>query len=157
MAVVDVSIQDRGHWLSPDQRSWVREILDCAMSQIGASVVTEATLSVTLVDRSEISKLHEEFFADPSVTDVITFPGGEPWFGDEHHFGDIAICFPIAAEQGCEAGHSAVREVGFLALHGVLHLLGYNDATDEDRQRMIEIQANVLVECERVLGTAPAK
>lgn len=58
--------------------------------------------------------------------------------------GDIIICTDVAAEQAEQYGHSFERELGFLALHGFLHLLGYDHMTEEDEKVMFGRQKDIL-------------
>ncbi len=58
--------------------------------------------------------------------------------------GDIVISVPRMKQQATEYGHSLQRELGFLVLHGVLHLLGYDHQTDEEEKVMFERQENIL-------------
>lgn len=94
-------------------------------------------LSVSLVDREEIAELHERYLGEPGPTDVLSFPqDDEP--GDDGFvmLGDVVLCPAVAAEQA--GGES---EVGLLLVHGILHLLGYDHETDEDRAEMWDRQA----------------
>ena len=58
--------------------------------------------------------------------------------------GDIIISVPKAREQAVEYNHSVMRELGFLAVHGFLHLLGYDHLTKEDEKKMFERQKEIL-------------
>jgi len=64
--------------------------------------------------------------------------------GQGNYLGDIAVSWDTAASQGPEAGLSVEQEVAFLALHGLLHLLGADDATDTDRAAMHDRQHTLL-------------
>lgn len=108
-------------------------------------------MTLRLSDDSAIADLHGRFFADPTPTDVITFPSGElP--GDGAYLGDVVVSVETAAEQAADAGHSREREVAFLALHGLLHLCGYEDATSEQRDEMHRRQSQHLAAWERDRG-----
>ena len=60
--------------------------------------------------------------------------------------GDIAICKPIAKKQAKEFKHSTKRELGFLALHGILHLMGFDHLTDEQEKEMMGFAEEILRE-----------
>jgi probable rRNA maturation factor len=84
-------------------------------------------------------------------TDVLSFPLWEPdeeWVIDEEEervaLGDIVISLPKAKEQAEAYGHSLNREVGFLAVHGFLHLLGYDHETKEEEKEMFAKQEEIL-------------
>ena len=112
---------------------------------------SEAELSVTFVDKDEIQNINKMYRDKDKVTDVISFALGE----DEPEIdmneldiprvlGDIIICTDVAHEQAENYGHSFERELGFLALHGFLHLLGYDHMTDEDEKEMFGRQDAIL-------------
>lgn len=95
-----------------------------------------AEVSVTFVDNEQIRELNAEYRNKDSATDVLSFPLGE---NDEYDMnmetgalmlGDIVISVPRAIEQAEMYGHSLRREIGFLTVHSMLHLLGY-DHLDE--------------------------
>jgi probable rRNA maturation factor len=69
------------------------------------------------------------------ATDVLSFPSGLP---APDPLGDIAISFPYALRQARARGVELPQEVGFLAIHGALHLVGFDDETSRDRAQMIE-------------------
>ena len=112
---------------------------------------SEAELSVTFVDKDEIQNINKMYRDQDKVTDVISFALEE----DEPEIdmneldiprvlGDIIICTDVAHEQAENYGHSFERELGFLALHGFLHLLGYDHMTDEDEKEMFGRQDAIL-------------
>jgi probable rRNA maturation factor len=109
-------------------------------------------MTLRLVSDDTISDLHERFFADPSPTDVITFPSGDLPSPDGAYLGDVVVSLDTAALQALEGGHSTEREVAFLALHGLLHLCGYDDVTEQDRLAMHRHQSKLLGAWEREEG-----
>ena len=108
----------------------------------------DAEVSVTIVDEEEIKALNKEHRDKDSITDVLSFPmldfdeNGEIIdcdydFDDELVvLGDIVICAKRAKEQAQEYGHSFQREMAFLTVHSMLHLLGYDheEAREEEEQ-----------------------
>lgn len=96
-------------------------------------------ISFAFVSEAEIGRLHDEFLRDPSPTDIITFPYDDP----DVDGGDVAICVPVAAEQGAEHGNTLAEELFFLVLHGVLHLVGFDDATPQKRAAMLARQQEI--------------
>lgn len=125
----------------------IASFLARAVGQI-AELAADSSMSVLIADEAEISRLHGEFFGDPSVTDVVSFPAGDVPGGSDGYIGDVAVCLAVAEEHAREAGHTVQREVMFLALHGLLHLLGYDDQTPIERQRMLELQETLLARFE---------
>ena len=99
----------------------------------------EWDLAVALMSDGDLRRLHRDFMGLDSATDIMTFPRG----GDERG-GDIAISVERAAEQADDLGMTAWEEVRFLAVHGVLHLTGWDDADDESRRRMLARQAEIV-------------
>jgi probable rRNA maturation factor len=97
-------------------------------------------VAIAFVDTDEISMLHDQFMGDPAPTDIITFPYDDP----EIDGGDIAICVPVAAEYARDHGSSSSAELEFLVLHGLLHLLEYDDTTDGERATMLRRQQEIL-------------
>ena len=100
-----------------------------------------------LIDTPErIQTLNREFRNVDRVTDVLTFPAweGEISLSADGYLGDIMICYERAKEQAAEYGHSLERELSFLAVHGVLHLLGYDHITEPDERIMRERQTEIL-------------
>jgi probable rRNA maturation factor len=100
-----------------------------------------------LIDTPErIQTLNRDFRHVDAVTDVLTFPAweGEISLSADGYLGDIMICYERAKEQAETYGHSLERELSFLAVHGVLHLLGYDHMTEEDERVMREKQTTIL-------------
>lgn len=95
-----------------------------------------STVEVLITDADEIRRLNADFRGIDRVTDVLSFPDGSG--PGEKSLGEIAICLPIAEEQATERGISLESEVACLAVHGGLHLLGYDDDTEEGRLQMID-------------------
>ena len=108
-------------------------------------------LEVLFVDEEEIQRLNRETRATDRVTDVLSYPTldgilGKPIAKKEHPFeinedgelvlGSIVICCKRAKEQAEEYGHSYERELHYLLVHGVMHCLGYDHMTDEDKTQM---------------------
>ncbi len=91
-----------------------------------------AEISVTFVDNEEIHKLNKQYRNIDRETDVLSFPLGENGEYDINHdtgakmLGDVVISLPKAVEQADMYGHSLQREIAFLTVHSVLHLLGYD-------------------------------
>lgn len=104
----------------------------------------DAEVSVTLTTAEGIRELNAEYREKDAVTDVLSFPIFDDTEDEVAVLGDIVLCLSRADEQAKEFGHSFEREVAFLTVHSVLHLLGYDHETGEederemfDRQRLI--------------------
>jgi probable rRNA maturation factor len=106
-----------------------------------------AGLTVLLVSNARIRTLNRRFLGRDRPTDVLAFPAG----GAE--LGDVVVSVDRARVQARAAGHATGVEVAFLAAHGALHLLGYEDATPRGRARMLRRQRDLLREVGmRVIG-----
>jgi rRNA maturation RNase YbeY len=88
-------------------------------------------VSVLLTDDSMMQRLNLQFRGIDAPTDVLTFPL------DSDGSGDIAISVPYAQRQAAARGVSLTEELGFLAIHGGLHLLGLDDQSEPDRAEMV--------------------
>ncbi len=92
----------------------------------------DAEVSVTFVNNDEIRRLNNEYRSIDRVTDVLSFPLGENGVYDFNNetgaymLGDIVISIQTALKQAKLYGHSLEREIGFLTVHSMLHLLGYD-------------------------------
>lgn len=108
-------------------------------------------ITVALVTEDRICELHKMFFDDPTPTDVITFPENAN-IDDLHIDGEIAICVEVANEQASDAGHSVTDEIIFLAVHGLLHLCGWDDQLAESRAGMLARQQELIERAAREFG-----
>ena len=110
--------------------------------------VEKASCSIIIVDNSYIHKLNKEYRGIDRVTDVISFALEDEKsmvIPDEIRLlGDIYISLDKAKEQAKEYGHSLERELCFLAVHGLYHLLGYDHETEEEAEVMFKKQEEVL-------------
>ena len=106
-------------------------------------------ITFSVVDDEEIHQVNREYRNVDRPTDVISFPANE---GEsiaalpDGFLGDIMISLPRAEAQAEEYGHSLKRELSFLAVHGTLHLLGYDHMTDEEAKEMFALQDEILNE-----------
>ena len=111
-----------------------------------------AELSMVLLDTAAMADLHMRWMDLPGPTDVMSFPmdelepGGRPDAPEPgpSMLGDIVLCPEFAAEQAAMAGHSLGQELAMLTVHGVLHLLGFDHATDAEAERMEAIERTAL-------------
>lgn len=97
-------------------------------------------ISVSFVDEETIRELNRDYRDVDKVTDVLSFPQFDdlnnlPEVG-EICIGDVVVCKEQAERQAEEFGHSYEREIIYLFTHSILHLLGYDHMTDEDKQEM---------------------
>ena len=131
----------------------IRRAVDQTLLEEGIQRVCE--VSVTFVNDEEIQALNCETRGIDRVTDVLSFPvndavleSGTFEINPENGaalLGDIVLSFPRALAQAMEYGHTPEREIGFLTVHSMLHLLGYDHVNDEKGERyMLARQESVL-------------
>lgn len=94
------------------------------------------SLTVRLSDEEAMRGLNRQFRQRDKPTDVLSFPGDTSPEG--RHLGDVVIALPVAARQASARGHSLMREVKLLLLHGVLHCLGYDHEKDNGEMQELE-------------------
>ena len=125
-------------------------LLERTFNHLGLSC--EAILSVTLVNNKFIHELNREYRNVDRPTDVISFAflDGDEQRDEKLHgngpvpLGDIYISVEKAKAQAEEYGHPLERELSFLFVHGLLHLLGYDHMTKEDEAVMFKLQDEIL-------------
>ncbi len=95
------------------------------------------TLTVVITTDRRIRRLNRQWRGVDAATDVLSFPAGDDP-GPQRHLGDLVISRETAARQARHEGHSLGTELRVLALHGLLHLLGYDHERDSGRMARIE-------------------
>jgi len=114
------------------------------------NLTEEVNLSIVIEDDKQLHTLNLEFLGIDAPTDVLSFFEDEldPETG-QRYLGDVIISYPQAERQAALAGHTTASELDLLVVHGVLHLLGYDHSTNEEKDKMWGKQRNVLLQ----LGT----
>ncbi|ADG05532.1 rRNA maturation RNase YbeY [Kyrpidia tusciae] len=139
--------QERDAQGVPDVERLLSAVLEEAASREG---VEAAEVSVVLVDDERIHELNRDYRGVDRPTDVLSFAmregEGEPVQTEEGRelLGDIVISVETAERQANQYGHSLRRELAFLAVHGFLHLLGYDHQSPEQERVMFGKQEEVL-------------
>ena len=123
----------------------------------------ESSVEVSFVDEKTIQKLNNDYRGVDKITDVLSFPMLDIKYPQKLnefkkeispdgliHLGDIVICTNKAKTQAKEYKHSYKREISFLALHGLLHLLGFDHIEISDEKEMQKI-------CEKILSSLNIK
>lgn len=144
--------------------SLIKESIKKSLRYEGLSINTE--VSVSIVDNEEIKKLNNSFREKDSITDVLSFPMLEPdeiLEVKEHNdlskcyehinpetnelvLGDIVLSYDKAKEQATCYGHAIEREIAFLTIHSMLHLMGYDHMTLDEENVMRQKQREILKE-----------
>lgn len=110
-----------------------------AASKSRRAAAGEGEINIILLDRKAMRRMNKEFLGHDYDTDVIAFNHDSP-----EAFGDVYISAYKARAQAKELGHPVLREVLTLAVHGTLHLLGYDDDTPSRKARMFRKQDEML-------------
>ena len=111
--------------------------------------VDNAIFSVIFVEDEEIHTMNKDYRGVDRVTDVISFAfedNNDLVYNEIRMLGDIYICIPQMKRQAESYAHSEKRELSFLAVHGLLHLLGYDHMNEEDEKVMFALQELILNE-----------
>jgi len=114
--------------------------------------VKNANFSIVFVDNEKIQYLNKNYRNIDRITDVISFAfedNAKVVYNSVRFLGEIYICIPRMIEQANEYGHSETRELAFLTVHGLLHLLGYDHMEKADEEEMFALQEVILNEDER--------
>ena len=107
----------------------------------------ESIFTIIFVTKEEIHELNKQYRGVDRVTDVISFAvedAHDVSLSDIRVLGDIYICIDRMKEQAIEYNHSETRELSFLTVHGLLHLLGYDHQTKEEEEVMFNLQRKIL-------------
>ncbi|MGM0254327.1 MULTISPECIES: rRNA maturation RNase YbeY [unclassified Enterococcus] len=151
---MDITFIDETNTVSETKIKEIDELLQFAAKKLSLSDETE--MSVTFMDNPSIQEINRTYRGKDAPTDVISFAledEGEdeiPVIFEEDDepiprvLGDIMISIDRAKEQAEEYGHSYDRELGFLAVHGFLHINGYDHMTPEDEAEMFGLQKEIL-------------
>ncbi len=137
--------------LSPER---LRAVVETALRSEAASgeLTPGGELTLVLTDDQGIQELNRDFLGLDAPTDVLAFgaqESGGPFVtapGAGGYLGDVIVSLPRATAQAAEMGHPLQQELDLLIVHGVLHLLGYDHANEEDKARMWAQQSAVLDE-----------
>ena len=122
----------------------VKKVLEHGMEKLNV----DAIFNVIIVNNDYIHKLNKDYRGVDRETDVITFAleDDKTFNPEDRVLGDIYISIDKAKSQSKDYGHSLIRELSFLAVHGFLHLLGYDHLKEEEEEVMFKLQEEILDE-----------
>lgn len=133
---------------NPDLNLTMEPELFIAAGQTTAQEVDaerEIEVTVVITDDTQVKELNRQFRETDSTTDVLSFSSDEIDLDTgKPYLGDIIISFPQALLQASRAGHPVESELQLLTVHGMLHLLGFDHASEEEKSEMWARQAMVL-------------
>ena len=125
---------------------YLNEVLDYAIKKLK---IDNSIFDIIFIDDKEMHKLNKEYRGIDRTTDVLSFALNDNKHIDAfiNSLGDIFISIPKMKSQAIEYGHSEKRELSFLALHGLLHLLGYDHTLGKkEEEEMFGLQKEILSE-----------
>ena len=135
------SIVDNNFYQNYD---YLNEVINHTLEVMDAK---ESIFTIIFVTKEEIHELNKQYRGVDRVTDVISFAledAHDVSLSDIRVLGDIYICIDRMKEQAIEYNHSETRELSFLTVHGLLHLLGYDHQTKEEEEIMFNLQRKIL-------------
>lgn len=155
---MDLEIYDDTKNVPEEKIKLIEDVLNFAGSYLKLPENTE--MSVTLMDNEHIHEINKKYRGVDKPTDVISFaieeddpdevpiilPEDEE-FDIPKNIGDIMVSMDKVKEQAEYLGHSEDRELGFLVVHGFLHLNGYDHMKEEDEKEMFGLQREILDSC----------
>jgi probable rRNA maturation factor len=150
MQTIDIDIQNE-HGFAVDEAR-LRDAIALVVGRHAPDV--PLALAVVVTTDSDVQRLNSQFRGVDSPTDVLSFPSGEPLDTDDDepaYLGDLVIAWPYAAAQAQREGHEMQDSLVLLVIHGVLHLLGFDHGTSEEKKEMWAAQAEALT----ALGISP--
>ncbi|KQL34202.1 rRNA maturation RNase YbeY [Psychrobacillus sp. FJAT-21963] len=148
--MLELDLMDETNTLSEQTIELVEKVLQFAADQ--QAVKNGSEVSVTFVTNDAIQEINRTYRDKDVPTDVISFAMEEMGEGEIEIknadiptlLGDIIISVERASEQAASYGHTFERELCFLAVHGFLHVLGYDHGTREEEQEMFGLQETIL-------------
>ena len=140
---MEVYLDDNG-LLTTEQVKTFTRVVHATTKHV--SFLDASEVSISFVGEDEIRELNRGYRGKDSATDVLSFPVGEEFrHGAERPLGDVVVCMPVARRQAEEYGHSLDRELAFLVVHGILHLLGFDHEDAEGEAEMCRVQDEILL------------
>lgn len=135
--------------LDPNLESLIQDAMSCILRN--ESISADGEVSLLLVDNDKIQLLNNEYRNKNMVTDVLSFPQYESikengMYEPYVYLGDIVISLDQAKSQAAEFGHTIEREIVYLVVHSLLHLLGYDHMSDTDKSEMRSHEKIILKE-----------
>ena len=136
---IELDLQLAGEWEGVPERDDFEKWVVAALQER-----EEAELTIRVVGRRESRELNSTYRQKDSETNVLSFPAELPEGIDLPLLGDILICAPLVAEEAAAQGKALHDHWAHLAIHGVLHLLGYDHVADEDAEEMEALEISLL-------------
>jgi len=142
MGIMEIYLDDGG-LLTDEQSKMLKPVVDAALAYVPG--INASEVSISFMGTDEMRVLNRDYRCKDSATDVLSFPANDVIImGPSRPLGDIVICMDIARLQAEEYGHSLERELAFLVVHGMLHLLGFDHETPDEEAKMRIAQSSIL-------------
>lgn len=130
----------------------ITEALRQTIRHFNKSIILASGVSVIITDETTIQQLNQQYRGIDTPTDVLSFennPDPDFLIADQvasNHLGEIIIAYPVAEVQAISRGHTPLDEIILLAVHGILHLLGFDHDTPSNKEKMWAAQQQIMVE-----------
>ena len=159
MTKLDIALYDETERVKQQHLDLIEKLIQATAEELALDQNFE--VSITIVDNNRIQEINRDYRSIDRPTDVISFAiedddeEFELFFEDAFEemndelprlLGDIFISIDRTEEQAIDYGHSFERELGFLTVHGFLHLNGYDHQTEEEERAMFSLQEKILEE-----------
>ena len=145
--MINILINNKQDFLNIDDgfKEFIKKCIKATLDY--EKIEKNVQISYLFVDNDEIKKLNKKFRNKDTVTDVLSFPGYEDIKKVNSkilYLGDVVISCKRASKQAKEYNHSIKREIGYLTIHSILHLLGYDHKNDSDKKIMRSKEKDIL-------------
>jgi probable rRNA maturation factor len=131
--------------LAPKERTKLREAV---LSALGPKSRNNGEICLILLSDKKIQAINKQYLGHDYPTDVISFPYEDAVPGGKRPadapFGDVYVGLGVAKRQARELGHPLLKELVTLAVHGTLHLIGYDDRNETEKKKMFARQDRVV-------------
>lgn len=147
---MDALIQIDDEFISVIAPDPIQKAMEATTQILGQRIAPACSLTVTVTGNDRVTELNHQYRGVEAPTDVLSFeyvldpdfPAHDPELAD--YLGDIIIAYPVAKAQAEAGGHSPQEEVTLLAVHGLLHLLGFDHDTPAHKVDMWAIQQEIM-------------
>lgn len=147
---MEIEVQINEAFIAKVNPGPIRETLRQAIQHFNKSMIPASSLSIIITDDTTVQQLNHLYRGINSPTDVLSFeynldpdfPIADPMASN--HLGDIIIAYPVAEAQAISKGHTVLDEILLLAVHGTLHLLGFDHDTPDNKKKMWTAQQQVM-------------
>ena len=142
---LELSVEAEGWNAVPDPEGLIRRAFGAAVGKAGLQLAPEAEVSVLLCDDATIQELNANWRGKNAPTNVLSFPAAVPGtLAERALLGDIAIAWETTAREASLEGKPVANHLTHLAIHGFLHLVGYDHETETDAEIMEGLETRIL-------------